>query len=416
MRVIELFKELTKIPRCSGTYKPFLNYIKGFAKKNNYSCKIDNYNNVLCFNSNKPKYSIQNHYDIVCLNDNKIEIIEDDKYLKAKNTTLGADNGIGIAIMLDLMEKQENIEFLFTSDEEIGLIGANNLELELKSNKMINIDTEEIGAIFVGCAGGIDIFAELNIEFKSFNNDDLNFYKIDILDLVGGHSGVDIDKNIPNAIKELIKKISDKDYKIISINGGERINSIPKNCFVIIATKKSLEFEKVKNQKYYISNIDELINYLNNFKNGVLEFSKKYNIVDSSINLAIIETLENKIKVSFSLRSMDNKKLEDYKNNLIKELKNLKLNVLTEGKYNAWQPKDSDLAVLTKEIYSKQFKDVKLKVVHAGLECAVFSEKFPNLEIISIGPTINYPHSLREEIKIDTIQQIYDVVKELIKS
>jgi len=166
MRVIELFKEITKIPRCSGTHQPFINYVKEFAIQNNYICKIDNANNILCFKENqKSNICLQSHYDIVCLTDGVVpEIVEVDGYLSAKNSTLGADNGIGCAYMLALMEEGQNAEYLFTCDEEIGLIGANNIEFDLESSFMLNLDSEEEAGICIGCAGGVDIFATNSAE------------------------------------------------------------------------------------------------------------------------------------------------------------------------------------------------------------------------------------------------------------
>lgn len=239
-QIIDIFKEITNIPRCSGTHEPFINYMKEFAKKYNYECIVDKTNNILCKKSNsKAKLSFQSHYDIVCLSDNCIpEIIEDKDILKAKDSTLGSDNGIGCSYMLYLMSKEYDCEFLFTSDEEIGLIGANNLDLPLQSSYMLNLDSEEEAEICIGCAGGVDIFAE-NFNKKIIENkENLELYEISITNLQGGHSGVDIDKNIPNAIKLLAKTVKECNGKVLDIYAGERINSIPANAKAIIATNK----------------------------------------------------------------------------------------------------------------------------------------------------------------------------------
>ena len=226
MRVIEIFKTITKIPRCSGTYQPFIEYIKQFSLDNNYCCEVDNANNILCYKKDtQPKICLQSHYDIVCLEDGVIpEVIEKDGYLKAKNSTLGADNGIGCAYMLALMEEGYAIEALFTSDEEIGLIGANNIEFALQSSNMLNLDSEAQAEICIGCAGGIDIFATNNNSQYVENSDNKTLYEIEIQNLDGGHSGVDIDKNIPNAIKLITQTIKECDADLLDINGGERIN------------------------------------------------------------------------------------------------------------------------------------------------------------------------------------------------
>ena len=167
-------------------------------------------------------------YDIVCLNDKQvINIIEEDGYFKAQDSTLGADNGIGCAYIFALIEEQYDIEALFTSDEEIGLIGANNSNINLQSKYMLNLDSETLGELCIGCAGGVDIIAT-NSNFKISPNSDNTLFEISIDDLDGGHSGADIDKNIPNAIKLIAQCIKETNAVVLDINGGERLNSIPK--------------------------------------------------------------------------------------------------------------------------------------------------------------------------------------------
>lgn len=184
--VIEIFKEITKVPRCSGEHQPFITYIQNFAQQHGYVCLIDSSFNILCKKEHSSaKLCLQNHYDIVCLIDGTIpEIIEEEGFLKAKNSTLGADNGIGCAYMLSLMKQGFDCEYLFTSDEEIGLIGANAVDFELQANYMLNIDSEEEGEICIGCAGGVDIFAAFTNKRIISNENHLKLYEIQLNNLM----------------------------------------------------------------------------------------------------------------------------------------------------------------------------------------------------------------------------------------
>ncbi len=426
MRTIELFKQITKIPRCSGTYEPFINFVKEFAKKYSYECLVDKTNNILCFKKNsKSIFCLQSHYDIVCLKDGVVpEIIESDGYLRAKNSTLGADNGIGCAYMLNLIEENANCEFLFTSDEEIGLIGANNCEFDLSSDCMLNLDSEEEGAICIGCAGGIDIFALNSTSKLKPNNDNKLLYEIIIDNLDGGHSGVDIDKNIPNALKLLAKTIKECDGDLLDINGGERINSIPKYAKAIIASNKipssnhkDIQIKKIDTKTQHYNCLDEkIINFIYSFANGVRGYDKELEVVLNSINLAIVSNNTNGTKIELSARSMDNDELKNIKNETLILLQCFGFDVTTSGKYPAWKPQHSLFTTKVLEIYKKHNPNACVEAIHAGLECAIFKEKYPNMQICSIGPNIYFPHSHREECEISSIAKIYEVVKDVVNT
>ena len=423
MRVIEIFKEITKIPRCSGTYKFFIDYIKEFSLSNNYVCKVDNANNILCYKDDKkPNICLQSHYDIVCLEEGKVpEIIEKDGYLKAKNSTLGADNGIGCAYMLALMEDGENVELLFTCDEEIGLIGANNIAFELQSSKMLNLDSEAEGEICIGCAGGIDIFA-INSSGEYIQNDkNKELYEITIDNLDGGHSGVDIDKNVPNALKLIAKTIKECDADLLDISGGERINSIPKSAKAIIVSNivpisshKNMKIEKVDTVTSNYKKLDsKIIDFIYTFANGVRGYDKDMEVVLSSINLAIVTNSTDGIKIELSGRSMDNDELKTLKDETIVLLKLFGFEVTTSGKYPAWKPIQSNFTSEVLKTYQEFIPNTTLNAIHAGLECAIFKEKYPNMQICSIGPNIYFPHSHREECEISSVLKLYNIVKKI---
>ena len=426
LTVLEIFKEITKIQRCSGNHKAFIEYMKEISKKLEYICLVDETNNILCKKENsKANIVFQSHYDIVCLNDFCIpQIIEDDTTLKAIDSTLGADNGIGCSYMIALMYENFDGEFLFTSDEEIGLIGANALNLPINSKYMLNLDSEEEGKICIGCAGGVDIIAKNSNKKIVPNIENLDLYEISISNLQGGHSGVDIDKNIPNAIKLIVKAIKECEGKLLDINGGERINSIPANVKAIIASKKTpqkthdnMKIERINTKSEHLNIYDdEIINFLYNFQNGVRDFNKELNVVQDSINLALIKTNIDEIVIEFSARSMNNENLKELKEKTKKELINNNFSVETYGKYPAWSPDINDFTSKVLDIYKTFDKNASLEAIHAGLECAIFKDKFPDLKIASIGPTIKFPHSKKEFVYKKSIENVFEVVKKIANS
>ena len=423
-KVIDIFKEITAIPRCSKTHEPFINYMKKLSDKLGYECLVDKYNNILCKKKNsQAKIVFQSHYDIVCLEDNCVPIIvQNDDILSAQNSTLGSDNGIGCSYMINLMYDGVDAEYLFTSDEEIGLIGANNLELEINAPYMLNLDSEEEGEVCIGCAGGVDIFA-INSEKKILpNTEKLDLYEISIAKLQGGHSGVDIDKNIPNAIKLVAQTIKEANGKLLDFNGGERINSIPVNAKAIIACKdepkashENMKITKIDTQSEHLSVFDdEIIDFIYNFKQGVISTNEELNVVQNSINIAIISTTIDSIKIEFSARSMANDELAAIKEETTSILHEHGFIVRTDGKYPAWKPDINEFTSKVLDIYQTINPKASLEAIHAGLECAIFKDKYPHLKVASIGPTINFPHSRKEQVSIKSVENVYEVVKKIV--
>ena len=423
-KVIEIFKQITSIPRCSQNHQPFIQYMQEFARQNNYECYIDDVNNILCKKQNsKAKLCLQSHYDIVCLQENKIpQIIQDGDFLKAKDSTLGADNGIGCAMMMALMIEQKDCEYLFTSDEEIGLIGANDIGFELDSKYMLNLDSEAQGEICIGCAGGIDIFATSTNKQTVTNDTNKTLYSITLDNLDGGHSGVDIDKNIPNAIKLVAKSVKEANATLLDINGGQRINSIPKSCSAIVAsnnkpkpTHKNMPIEQIDTVSDHYSALDDkVIDFIYSFANGIRSYDKNLNVVQNSINLALIQTKPDNVKISLSARSMDNDELENLCNETICLLELCNFEVSTNGKYPAWKPVQNDFTQKVLDIYKKHIPTASLEAIHAGLECAIFKQKYPNIQITSIGPNIYFPHSNRETVELSSVDTIYKIVRDIV--
>ncbi len=423
--IINIFKELSKVSRCSGTHEPFIKFIQEFASKYNYECLIDKANNILCKKQNsQAKLCIQNHYDIVCLIDGTIpEIIEENGYLRAKDSTLGADNGIGCSYMLSLMKQDYDCEYLFTSDEEIGLIGANSIGFELQSSYLLNIDSEREGEICIGCAGGVDVFGSINSKRIIPNDKNYKLFEISIENLIGGHSGVNIDENRPNAIKLVAQSIKEADAKLLDFNGGERINSIPSNAKAIVAslnepqkTHENMNIKEIDTKGEHLSVLDDKItNFIYAFAHGVRSFDKELNSVMTSINLAKIQTNIDEVLIELSARSMDNEELKKIKEQTCSMLEDYGFETTSNGKYPAWKPQINEFTNTILDIYKNYDENASLHSIHAGLETALFQDKYPNLKVASIGPNIYNPHSKNEKVEIQSVENIYKIILEIVK-
>jgi len=224
-KILQYFLELTQIPHCSHDTTQLREFLVGFASTRHYNVTIDAAKNIL-ISKGHSKIALQGHYDMVCVgNAPDITTQIDEGWLSAKDSSLGADNGIAIAMMMELMDRGVEAEFLLTNDEEVGLIGAKALDFELQSSCMLNLDSEDEAEVYIGCAGGEDIVATQTYTNPTRVKEHL--YEVSISNLKGGHSGVDIDKGIPSAIKLLAQYIARIDAQIVTFEGGERRNSIP---------------------------------------------------------------------------------------------------------------------------------------------------------------------------------------------
>lgn len=423
-RLLKHFEKITSIPRCSKKTDLMFEELVRFAKEKGFDVFTDEYNNVLCKKGN-PKICLQAHYDMVCLGDapQNIEIVHTSTLLKAKNSTLGADDGMGMAIIFCMMEDYSDIECLFTNDEEVGLIGATNLKMELSSNKILNLDGESEEEIYIGCAGGIEIIATCKPKIVPLDAND-KLYKISVEGLKGGHSGVDIDKHIPSAIKVLINSLAKHDVKLVDLDGGEMRNSIPKSAYAIVASKNPINIQKkyIKVEEYkeevdgYFENTFQILHVLNAFAQGVREYEKDFMIPKTSINMGEMRYKKGEFIVECNARSLDDKDLDT----LVNETKSLfelgGFSVQKADYHGAWKPDIAKFALLTKDIMSKYYKNVQLKAIHAGLECgALIQTQAKKIEAASIGPTIKYPHSLYEECDLNSVERIAYAVENIIQ-
>ena len=468
--VWEYFRQVNRIPRGSKNEKQIIDWLKGLAKSRNLTCRSDDVDNVIielpatkgCEKS--PAVVLQSHVDMVCektpeskhdFTKDPIELVERDGWVTADGTTLGADDGVGVALALALIDEKishPKLELLFTVDEETGLTGANGLKPGFITGKyLINLDGEDKSFI-VGCAGGEQTEIRLPLEFSPVP-DSFACFDLKILGLHGGHSGIDIDKQYANAIQLLartLKGLQNFDFRICDIEGGTVHNAIPRDAKAIIyfdasklnAAKKMLveiessfkkEFVKTEpNLKIEINVItsqqsairnpqSKIVNLLSSLPTGVYRMSSEFEgIVETSSNLAKVEILrdDNQLLILTSQRSLEKSSLAEITAKITGMAKSAGAKVETIGGYPSWKPDvNSSLLKRAKEIYRKlNNKEPEVKVVHAGLEPAVIGEKIPGIEMISVGPTIKNPHSPQERVDIASVDAVWKFLIELIPS
>lgn len=414
--IFDYFTQITQIPHCSHNADKLKGFLIEFATSKGYDVQTDAAQNLL-IKKGTPALALQAHYDMVCVG--KAPVIEtyiEDGWMAAHESTLGADNGMAIAMMMKLIEKGKACEFIITSDEEVGLIGANALSFDLDAKYLLNLDSEDEGEVYIGCAGGVDIEAYKTYEMQLHEG---TFYEIEISGLPGGHSGVEIHKNIPNAIKVLGEFLIGKNAKIVSIKGGERVNSIPVHVTAIVHSDEPLEssdniiVNAIKGA-FSCTMDDEIISLIKGFENGVLAFNEQLGVPDTSINLALISFENGNLKIETSARAMDDsalgqtqKKYEAYFTGFSCEVKSI-------GKYPAWKPDINDFSKIVEKAMVEVFGKSTFKAIHAGLETAIISQKYPQLKLTSIGPNIRSPHSTHEKVEIASVEKIFKVVEKIV--
>ena len=471
--VFDYFAEINKVPRPSKHEEKMIAYLKDFAEKNSLAFKTDEAGNVLIAKpatpgmEGRPTVVLQGHMDMVCekrsdrvidFENDPIETFIDGEWMRAKGTTLGADDGIGIALAMAILTddsiKHGPIECLFTRDEETGLTGAFAIEPGYMTGKyLINLDSEDEGEIFIGCAGGVNT----DIEFEYYAESIPEGYvamRVVVDKLTGGHSGDDINKNRANANKVLARFLYDisgrYDMKLCSIDGGNLHNAIPRHAEAVIAvseeqkheirsdfnifaaaiqdeyhtTEPTAEFlmESVELPETDIDDItaNNLIAALNAVHNGVYEWSQDIpHFVETSSNLASIKMPEEgKIKIVASQRSSTHSQLDAVCNVVASAFNLAGADVLINEGYPGWKPNpDSELLKITVEKYKELFgKEPKVRAIHAGLECGLFSEKYPGLDMVSFGPTLRGVHSPDEKLLIPTVEMVWRHLVAIIES
>lgn len=460
----QCFDEITKVPRPSCHEEQIREYLLDFAKKNNVAVKTDACGNVVMTkpatpgHENAPTVILQAHMDMVAEKNNDVEhdflkdpinTYIDGDWVKAKGTTLGADNGIGmagaLAVLIDNTLEHGPVECLFTINEEIGLEGAQNLGKDMITGSMlINLDSEDDGEIFVGCAGGIDTTAIFNytpVEAPA----DLTYLKVAISGLLGGHSGSDINTGRGNANKLIARFVwncsNDIAIKLASFDGGNLRNAIPREAHAIIgvAADKKAEIEsrlaayakEIENEykgiepevKFAIECVERpaaciddntakaLILALYSAPHGVYSMSRDLEgLVETSTNLAAVKMIEdNKIKVTTSQRSSVESRKFDIAAQVETHFLLAGAEISHSDGYPGWAPNmDSTIMRLSSDAYEELF-NVKpaIKAIHAGLECGLFLAKYPNLDMVSFGPTMTGVHSPDEKLYIPTVDKFW---------
>jgi dipeptidase D len=465
------FYEITQVPRPSKKEGKIRAHMRQLLKKLKTEFKEDAAGNIVAFvpatsgYENAPTVVIQGHMDMVCeKNKDKVHDFENDPlnvsikdgWVIADRTTLGSDNGIGLAAGLALITDKEAIhgplELLMTVDEETGLTGANNLEKGfIKGKTLLNLDSEEDGAFYVGCAGGVDTVAAFDITTEA-KIPGSSTYELMVSGLKGGHSGLDIILGRGNAIKILgrvLNAIDNYDFRIANIEGGSLRNAIPREAEAIIVMKESdfvkaekeiKEFQvSIQNELHSVDSgvkitfnkssaklnqvftkqfSDKIKNVLLGLPHGVIAMSQDIpGLVETSTNLATIKMVDGKLRIATSQRSSVESAKKYIANNVTAIFKLADGEVELSDGYPGWKPDmNSRILKISKKVFNDLFgKEPEIKAIHAGLECGILEGKNPGMDMISFGPTIQNAHSPDERVNIETVQKFYDLVKGILK-
>lgn len=470
--VFEQFAKINQIPRQSKHEEKMIEYLKEFGESRGLETLVDETGNVLIRKGatpgyeNKPCIVLQSHMDMVCENvperkidflNDPIETYVDGEWLKANGTTLGADDGIGCAIELALLDANDiehgPIECLFTVDEETGLTGAEGLQSGFMTGKwLINLDSEDEGQIFVSCAGGRNTNATFRYEKEEAAAGSF-FVEISLKGLFGGHSGDDINKKRANAIKVLARFLYEENEKfgvqLCSFNSGKAHNAIPRDGKVVVAiplaqkeqirvdwnvytakvedeyhvTEKDMEFflQSTDAQAVLPKSVsDNIIRALQAVDNGVFAMCQDEELawlVETSSNVASVCTTDTECKVVASQRSCVMSNLDNMCAT-VKALFQLAGAEVVQGEgYPAWKMNpNSKLTELVVDTYKELFKKDPLVLgIHAGLECGLFSERYPDMDMVSFGPTLRHVHTPEEKLLIPTVQMVWDHILAILK-
>ncbi len=466
-----IFADLCAIPRPSKSEDKVVQYVLDFAKKHNLEAIKDQVGNVIIRKPATPGKEkvkpiiLQAHVDMVPqkntstvhdFHTDPIQAFVDGEWVKAKGTTLGADNGIGVAAALAVMQSKDlthgPLEVLLTIDEETGMTGAFNIEAGvLKGKTMINLDSEDEGELYIGCAGGINTSAKFQVN-KEKVSADFKSYKLSLTGLRGGHSGLDINLGRGNANKLmnrfLWKTSRELDIRIAALEGGTLRNAIPRESFatVVVPSKNMVAFEKevVSFEKIFkleLSSVEpdlsfkcesealpthcldvasqfKLLNAVYAIPNGAMRMiAEMPQVVETSTNLAIIKMNDTEVEIMCLLRSSVESAKLDLANSMTAVFELSGASVEHSGNYPGWKPDVNSPILLTmQDVYMKYFGVTpEVKVIHAGLECGIIGDKYPGMDMVSFGPTIRHPHSPDEKVNIPTVSKFWDFLVETLK-
>lgn len=472
-RVFEQFAKINQIPRPSKHEEKMIAYLKEFGQSHGLETVVDETGNVLIRKpatkglENRKTVILQSHMDMVCdklvdidfdFEKDAIKTYIDGEWLRAKGTTLGADDGIGCAIELAILDSNDiehgPIECVFTRDEETQLTGAMGMKSGfMNGDYLINLDSEDEGQFFVSCAGGRSTIATFSVEREEAPASYF-FMEASLKGLVGGHSGDDINKKRANAIKLLARFIYNEmqktDVKLASFNSGKLHNAIPRDGKVVFAVPSAYKetakadfniFVSQAEDEYHVTDttmeftlgsteatpvISEttarnIIYALQAVDSGVFAMCQDEALdwlVETSSNVASVKTNDNEVEILSSQRSCVMSNLDNMCNTVAAVYRLAGAKVVTTDGYPAWKMNpQSKLVDITVETYKKLFrKEPKVLGIHAGLECGLFSERYPNLDMVSFGPTLRFVHTPDERLHIPTVQMVWDHLLEILKN
>lgn len=469
-KVFHYFEEICNIPHGSRNTKQISDYLVQFAKDRNLTCYQDELNNVIIKKDATAGYEasepiiIQGHMDMVCEKENDcdidfekdgIRLMIDGDFVTADGTTLGGDDGIAVAYALAILDSDDiphpALEVVITVDEEIGMLGAFDMDLSmLKGHKMLNIDSDVEGHFLTSCAGGMSLIADIPV--KRTTQVGLAA-EIVLTGLVGGHSGSEIDKEHGNAdilMGRVFSALADvTPFGVITMAGGLKDNAIPRECKATIllpeeslatacdalkALEAALKNEYIKSdagiqilvqpmgiQKADIldyASVNRVLCYLRMVPNGILHMSQVMpGLVETSLNLGILELTDESLHTVTSIRSSVSSRKEDVKNRVAMVVELLGGEITVEGDYPAWEYKDkSDVRTEIAAVYKDLFgEEPVFEAIHAGLECGIFSEKIKDLDCVSFGPNNYDIHTPKERLSISSTERMWRLILEFLK-
>lgn len=465
------FHQLTQLPRPSKHESKVRAFLLNEAQKYELKSNVDEVGNVIIYVPASPGYEshetviIQNHMDMVTdatpdkiinFMTDPITTLREGDWIKADRTTLGADNGIGCAAALACIADKTLIhpplELLFTVDEETGLKGAWGVDASnLNGKKMLNLDTEDWGSLYIGCAGGIDYEFSKKCEMVSSHLSG-EFYKLTVGGFLGGHSGVDIHEQRGNAIKFLLDWLNSLpagSFELAELRGGKAHNIIPRDSFAILKLKSASQaieigqkletrwrgFLPKNDQKFFIKveksdyngtevfeseSIKSVLNFLTAFPHGAHAFDldSKRELVSLSNNLAIALLVREQFYLQSSLRFFDRGECIGLENQIVALANGFNIEFSKNGEYPSWKPvRENNLLELVKEKYRELFHiEAKVTAIHAGLECGILRDKIGPIDVVSFGPTIMGAHSPQERVHIPSVETFWSLFKEVLKS
>lgn len=466
------FEEICKYPRPSKKEEKIAAYVVSVGKRLGLQTEKDKFGNILIRKPATPGYEnrktvvMQGHIDMVCEKNRDVEhdfdndpiypYIDGD-WVKAKGTTLGADNGIGVATALAVLEAKDiehgPIECLFTLDEETGLTGASSLKKGwLKADILINMDSEELGTLFIGCSGGKNTAAKFKAKLEKTPRN-YSTFELKVAGLKGGHSGLEIHVGRGNAVKILNRLIweysQENKIHLAEINGGNKHNAIPRESFAVVLVPKADEkrlkkfvakYNETVKAEYAVVEPDlvvsmekhaapekvmdektqkHLVNALYALPHGVIKMSNDIpGLVETSTNLAVVETKGKNIDIVTSQRSPVASENVDITNMVTSVFKLAGAEISYGDGYPGWAPDiHSDVLKVFKSTFEKMYgKEPEVTAIHAGLECGIIKEKYPDMDMISFGPTMFGVHSPDEKLQISTVPEFYNQLVNVLKN